>query len=52
MNLICLKNGKSYILANYSEAKNNLENLLNGKFKNDIMELDEVWLRKEIIKKH
>ena len=51
MNLICLKDGKSYIIANDSAVKNGLEKLLNGKFENDIMELNDVWLRKEIIKK-
>lgn len=51
MNLICLKDGKSYIIANDSAVKNGLEELLNGKFENDIMELSEVWLRKEVIKK-
>lgn len=51
MNLICLKDGKSYIIASNSEVQRKLENLLNGRFQKDIMEMDDVWLRKEIIKK-
>lgn len=50
MNLICLKEGKSYIIAKDIEVKKNLEILFNKRFNKDIMELDEVWLRKEIIK--
>lgn len=51
MNLICLKDGKSYIIAPNFEAQKKLEKLLNGRFQNDIMKLDNVLLRKEIIKK-
>ena len=51
MNLICLKEEKSYIITPDIEVQKKLEKLLDGKFKNDIMELDKVWLRKEIIKK-
>ncbi len=51
MNLICLKDGKSYILAKDAQIQKNLENLLNGTFEGDTMELGELWLRKEIIKK-
>ena len=51
MNLICLQDGKSYIIASNLEVQKKLEKLLNGKFQDEIMVLDEVWLRKEIIKK-
>lgn len=51
MNLICLKDGKSYIIASNSEVQRKLENLFNSTFQNDILMLDSVWLRKEIIKK-
>lgn len=48
-NLICLKDEKSYIISNDVKIQKKLEKLLNGTFKGDIMELKEVWLRKEII---
>lgn len=51
MNLICLKEGKSYIISKDLETQKNLEKLFNKKFKTDIMELDDAWLRKEIMKK-
>ena len=51
MNLICLKEGKTYIIAPDIEVQKKLEKLLHGKFETDIMELDNVWLRKEIIKR-
>ena len=50
MNLISLKDGKSYLLAKDIEVQENVEKLFNKKFENEIMELDNVWLRKEIIK--
>ena len=50
MNLISLKDGKSYLLAKDIEVQENIEKLFNKKFENEIMELDNVWLRKEIIK--
>lgn len=50
INLICLKEGKSYIIAKDLEVKRNLENLFSKQFNTDIMEFNEVWLRKEIIK--
>lgn len=51
MNLICLQDGKSFIIAPNLKTQKNLEKLLNGKFQDDVMELEDVWLRKEIIKK-
>ena len=46
-----LSDGKSYIIASGEEYKINLERLFGKSFVGDIMELDNVWLRKEIIKK-
>ncbi len=51
MNLICLKDGKSYIVCENPNVKTRLEKLMENKFIEDIMTLPEVWLRKEIIKK-
>ena len=50
-NLIALSDGKSYIIASGEEYKIKLERLFGKSFVGDIMELDNVWLRKEIIKK-
>lgn len=51
LNLICLKEGKSYILSDNKKVKKKMENLMKSEFKSNIMILPEVWLRKEIIKK-
>lgn len=51
LNVISLEEGKSYIIANNQSVKGKLEKLFNRTFKSDIMELDNVWLRKEIIRK-
>ena len=51
MNLISLKDGKSYIIATDNIIKNKIEKLFGLQYNGDIMELDDVWLRKEIIKK-
>jgi len=50
MNLISLKDGKSYLIAKNPEVQENMSNLFKTKFSNNISELEEVWLRKEIIK--
>lgn len=50
LNLICLKDGKSYLLAKDIEVQDNMEKLFHEEFQNEIMKLDNVWLRKEIIK--
>jgi len=50
-NLICLKDEKSYIIAQDTEIKQKLEKLLNERFEDNIMKMQEVWLRKEIIAK-
>lgn len=51
MNIICLKDGKSYIIARDLDVQKNLIRLFGKNFKDDILELDGLWLRKEIIKK-
>lgn len=51
MNLISLKDGKSYIIATDNIIKKKIEKLFGLQYNGDIMELDDVWLRKEIIKK-
>ena len=51
MNVICLKEGKNYILASDKNVEINLEELLEGKFNNSIMETNKLMLRKEIMKK-
>lgn len=50
LNLICLKDGKSYLLAKDLGVQYNMEKLFHEKFQNEIMKLENVWLRKEIIK--
>lgn len=50
LNLICLKDGKSYLIVKNSEVQNNIQMLFHKQFENEIMKLDNVWLRKEIIK--
>ena len=51
MNLISLKDGRSYLISNDENIKFNLETTFNCKFINNIAILSDVWLRKEIIKK-
>ena len=51
MNLISLEDAKSYIIAEDTNVKVGLERLFNKSFEDDILELENVWLRKEIIKK-
>lgn len=51
MNIISLEDAKSYIIAEDAKVQAGLERLFNKSFKNDILELENVWLRKEIIKK-
>lgn len=50
LNIISLKDNKSYILAESKETRKKLEKLLNNKFKKDILILDKFMLRKEIMK--
>ena len=51
MNIISLKDGRSYIFAEPEEARKSLEDLFELKFENSLLVLDEFLLRKEIIKK-
>ena len=51
MNLISLEDAKSYIIAEDTKVKEGLERLFNKSFEDDILELENVCLRKEIIKK-
>ena len=51
MNVICLKDGKNYLMASDKEVMQNLEELLETKSNDEIMELNRLMLRKEIMKK-
>lgn len=50
-NLVCLDDGKSYIISNDDTTKKQIETLFSKKFKNNILILDHFLLRKEIMKK-
>ena len=50
MNIISLEEGISYIISENEKVKKNLEELFSNKFDKNIMKLDQIWLRKEIIK--
>lgn len=50
LNLICLEDGKSYIIASDDLLLQTIQNLLNGKIREFYLECENVWLRKEIIK--
>lgn len=50
LNLICLKDGKSYLFS-ANETKLAIENLFEKKFENNVLTLNKFLLRKEIIKK-
>ena len=51
MNVICLKEGKNYIMASNKEVMQNLEELLEAKANDEIIELNRLMLRKELRKK-
>ena len=51
MNLISLKDVKSFLISNDNTIKSDIEQTFNCTFNNDIAILPDVWLRKEIIKK-
>ena len=40
LNLICLKEGKSYIITKNQDVQRNLQTLFSGSFTNNIMKLD------------
>ena len=50
LNLICIEDGKSYIISS-SNSKEKIEELFNNKFIEDTLILNKFMLRKEIIKK-
>lgn len=50
LNLICLEEEKSYIIASNDLTLQNIQKLLKGKIQGNCLECEEVWLRKEIIK--
>jgi len=50
LNLISLKEGKSYIFASTTNVINNLEILFKNKFNENLLILDKFMLRKEIMK--
>lgn len=51
MNLISLKDVKSFLISNDNTIKSNIEEIFNCTFNHDIAILPNMWLRKEIIKK-
>ena len=50
LNLICLEEGKSYIVASNNILLQEVKDILNGDIVEYYLECKEVWLRKEIIK--
>ena len=50
LNLICIKDARSYILTNDEVSQTKLSKLFNNKFKNNILILEKFKLRKEIMK--
>lgn len=50
LNLICLEEGKSYIIASNDLLLQGIKKLLNGNINEYYLECKDVWLRKEIIK--
>lgn len=50
LNLICLKDGKSYIIGSKDSTLDNIRRLLGREIKDCYVECVDVWLRKEIIK--
>lgn len=51
LNLICLKEEKSYIIASNDLLLHNIQELLKGTINEFYLECENVWLRKEIIKR-
>lgn len=50
INIICLKDGKSYLFTTNLEAQKMLEKLFSKKFENNLLVLSNFMLRKEIMK--
>lgn len=51
MNLISLKDGRSYILVSDDEAAKEVLRLFGGVYRDGVVVFPEVWLRKEILKR-
>ena len=51
INIISLKDNASYLISKDIKVQKNLETLFNKKFESNIMKLNKIWLRKEIIRK-
>lgn len=51
MNLISLKDGRSYILVSDDEAAKEVLRLFGGDYQDGVVVLPGVWLRKEILKR-
>lgn len=52
LNLICLKDSKSYIITSNDFIKNDIKKIVDVEVENDhYLECTDIWLRKEIIKK-
>lgn len=49
LNLICLEEGKSYIIASNDLVLQDIKKLLNGNINQYYLKCEDVWLRKEII---
>lgn len=50
LNVICIKDGKSYIFSTDAQAQQNLQKLFKSKFSNDVLVLENFMLRKQIMK--
>lgn len=50
LNLICLEEEKSYIIASNDLVLQDIQKLLNGNINDYYLQCEDVWLRKEIIK--
>lgn len=50
LNLICLEEGKSYIIASNDLLLQDMQKLLKGEIDKFYLQCEDVWLRKEIIK--
>ena len=51
INLICLKDGKSYLFTTNPHIQTKIEKLFQSKFKCNLLVLKQFMLRKEIMKK-
>lgn len=50
LNVICIKDGKSYVVSSDKQAQHNLSKLFSAEFKDDVLVLDKFLLRKQIMK--